>query len=504
MPKPWEKYQQSAAAPAAKKPWERYQQPEATDPTPTMPAPEGEESAWERAQRIVSGTSIPEAIESRASDTKIPLGPISGVSKALEGPELAISPKQVMQTAEGLGRGFADAATLGHGAEIEGKLRELLLGQSPEAAEQQAYAIERASEEAAPVASTIGQATGMAGTMTAAGPSAVGRLGLKGADMAVRAAKVGEAAAKGAGTGFAYSPGEGGGLEDRIEQAKTGAMLGGALGAAKLPGHTAARRSRMIKQHKKGQLSENLREQTKRAEKKVYSKVVRPATQKARQELKGKTVSVNTERMKGISPGLDKYLQKAEKRGVSAEGRVNIPADRAHRLKRLLRRRSEPKHSDALKPEMSFKREQAGKSYKRLDDKLDAISPAAKAADDKAARAIEHVKTLKRFKNRPIEAYAASKLGRTSEEVLRNIDEMAGTTLSKTSSDVSAAMSNLFPRGTEHFMHPLELPKSIYKLGRRGAGGLARGIEAVPEGPAAVGLTEVLAERGQKKNERRK
>lgn len=333
-----------------------------------------------------------------------------------------------------------------------------------------------------------------AGTLAGIGASAVlpGIGAAKAAKGASLATKAGVGALQGAATGAVYNPGDEKGVVDPIQAGKRagnaaiGAVTGAGLAAAGAGVSRLAEKHRMIDRVKDSSgLSKSVKADIDSALDGVTQKEIAPRADKLKELLQGKQVEINPDRLKGISPGLEGLASRMGK-NLNEEGRREMSATRAQRLKQLLDGRARYGASKPFDNTAVAKGESAQKAADIVRRKLSDLDPGVGQLNDEMSSAIRLRDTLRtKSASAPISSIRGEP-GTDKGSLVDAIDKMSGSKLEKLSNDIEGARHNLFK--PEHLAHPLLIPGEMRKAAVRTAGRGARMAEpaAGPESLQAI------------------
>lgn len=292
------------------------------------------------------------------------------------------------------------------------------------------------------------------------------------------------AAKTGAAMGAAYNPGDEAGVIDplQIKERAINAAVGGASGAAiQAPLNIiskAARRSKLVGAMKKPtQFADDMTEEGRQIISKAKKKFVAPEAAKLKEAIKGSTYEINPSRIRGISKGLDAVADRLEKRAGDS-GRATMSANRTLRLKRILQRHSKFSQTEALAmPSKTITAKKANQARKILEKQINQ-NPKAANINKSLNKALSNIDRFgKKVESDSIGAFKAG-VGTTKRGRYADVAEKAGVDYAEKADDLNAALkaSKLSPEG---FLHPLEFIKTGYGYAKRGAGAVARPIDAI-------------------------
>lgn len=399
--------------------------------------------------------------------------------------------------------GFGQTATLGYLPQLQAmaekpmaKVMDFFTGnnvaeQMPDYVQRRDENIQRQAQQASahPMASMAGKAAGIGATLLAPGAAAA-----KGAGAA---AKIGRGAAMGAAQGAAYNPGDQEGVVDpvqvseRTQNALLGGLTGGALSSVGAAAAPLARKHRMIDQVKHpASLAKHVKGEIDTALSGVGQNYIKPRANELKELLQNKSVELNPDRIKGVSPGIDRLASMLDKR-TNAEGRAQMSAPRAQRLKRAL-----DAHADyaASKPHSDVSHatsETAAAGANIVRRNLEKLHPKVETLNSEMRQAMNLRDALKKqSQSTPIAAVRGTNLDK--EGLLDAIDDMGGSNLSGLGSDIDAAKNLLFKPA--NLAKPMEAANEFRKLGVRGAGRAARAAEGVDSPGALQAALQALFE----------
>lgn len=358
----------------------------------------------------------------------------------------------------------------------------------------QHIARQEAQNKAHPGAALAGGAAGA--LASAALPGGAIAKGMKGASAA---AKIGAGALQGAATGALYNPGDEKGVVDplqagpRAANAALGAGVGGLMSGVGAGVSRLAEKHRMIDRVKdSANLSKSVKQEIDQALAGVTEKQIKPRADQLQELLQGKSVEIAPDRIKGVSPGLDKLAElMAERRGVN--GRTEISANRANRLKRVLDGRA---NYAASKPFAESAVVKGGETAKKgadiLRGKLADLDPQVGKLNDEMAEAIRlRADLAKNSQSRPI-ASIRGEPGTDAGSKIDAIDKMADSNLETLSNDIGWARENLFKPA--NLFKPLEAPGELRKAVVRGAGRGARMAEPATSPTSLQAILQAMYE----------
>lgn len=341
-----------------------------------------------------------------------------------------------------------------------------------------------AQADAHPMASMAGKAVGLGAGMLAPGLAA--------AKGATAAAKIGRGALAGAATGAAYNPGDEQGVVDplqaseRASNAAVGAVTGGALAGVGAGASSLARKHRMIDQVKNSAgLGKHVKGEIDAASQAVNKNFIEPRANKLQELLQGKQIQLNPDRIKGVSPGLDKLADMLGKRADDA-GRTSMKATRAQRLKRVLDARADYSASKPFDVAGAAKGETAKKGADIVRSKLSAVDKGVDPLNQEIGEAIRYRSALQRqAKSTPIAAIRGQE-GTDKHSIIDAIDKMGGSKLGQLAGDIDSARGALI--NPINLAKPLEATNEVRKIVGRGIGRTSRGVEKLdnPESLGAV------------------
>lgn len=346
-----------------------------------------------------------------------------------------------------------------------------------------------------PGASLAGKGVGIMATA----PLALGNVGRAGGALA----QMGKGAAVGAAQGAVYNPGDEAGVinpaqgMERVKNAAAGAAIGAPLAGVGAGVKALANKSRMVERVKdSANLSKNVKQEIDSALQGVTANEVKPRADKLTELLQGKSVEVNPDRIKGISPGLNSLASRMASK-ADENGRRAMSAPRAQKLRQLLDARADYAQAKPFDTAGLAKGESAKKAADIVRSKLSALDPQVGELNDKMSEAIRLRNALSRAsKSAPISSIKGSP-GTDKGSLIDAIDKMGGSKLEKLSSDIQSAKDLLI--NPANFVKPLEMPNEVRKSLVRGAAGTARGAEAVAPKGLDRALVQALMEANRKK-----
>jgi hypothetical protein len=402
---------------------------------------------------------------------------------------------------------FGDTATLGYLPQLQAmaekpmaKVMDLVTGNDvaehlPDYVDRRDENIARqeAQSKAHPYASAAGTLAGVG--VSAALPGMGAAKLAKGASLAT---KIGTGAAQGAATGALYNPGDEKGVQDtfqvgkRAGNAALGAATGGLMAGAGAGVSRLAEKHRMIDRVKDSAgLSKSVKSEIDSALNKVTEKQVAPKADKLKELLQGKSVEVNPERLRGISPGLDNLASKMSGK-VNEEGRRQMSATRAQRLKQLLDGRAQYGASKPFDNTAVAKGETAQKAADIVRRKLSDLDPQVGKLNDEMGEAIRLRNALRtKSASAPISAIRGE-AGTDRGSLIDAVDKMAGSKLERLSGDIEDARKTLFK--PSNIAHPLMLPGEALKAGKRAAGRTARIVEPATGNESLQAILQMIME----------
>lgn len=343
-----------------------------------------------------------------------------------------------------------------------------------------------------PVSSMLGSGAGM---LAGAAP-------LAGAGVVRNAAVAG-------GTGVAYNPGDTAGevdpiqAGDRLKNGGLSALLGTGLGVAGKGIAYGAKKAADVRMVKDGAgLAKRVVGEVDKALSGFNEKQIAPRMDKLREFLKGKSISVNPERV--AAGGLDKLGAKMAQKAAPAQPspmlgsqptpttpqRVNISAERGLRLKQALAGKANYGKSKPHDPSATAKGEEAAQVAGSVRRQLEDLGPEVRQINEEVAERIALRDALQgKMGTTPIEAITV-KPGTSNYSVVKSIDEGAGSDLVGLGQRIKSGQDLLIQ--PSKLLKPLEAPNELRKLGVRGASSLAEALQKLPEGTGQAAIRGVL------------
>ncbi|MCG8379499.1 MAG: hypothetical protein MI865_08510, partial [Proteobacteria bacterium] len=131
---------------------------------------------------------------------------------------------------------------------------------------------------------------------------------------------------------------------------------------------------------------------------KVEKNVIEPNSKEIVRRLEGTTVNINPNRLKDISPGLDKYAKTLKKKPLDDRGRATITGPRAQRLKQQIDRRVKYKQQGIFQEgaETIDKTRKAKKTADILREKLANKDPAIRDLNSQMSDAFKKTAALQK------------------------------------------------------------------------------------------------------------
>lgn len=392
--------------------------------------------------------------------------------------------------------GFGQTATMGYLPQLQAmaekpmaKVMDFFTGSNvaeemPDYVQRRDENIARQSAQASahPMASMAGKAAGIGAGMLAPGLAA--------AKGATAAAKIGRGALVGAATGAAYNPGDEQGVVDPLQageragNAVVGGLTGGALAGVGAGASVLARKHRMIDQVKNSAgLSKHVKGEVDKALSGVNQNYIKPRADQLQELLQGKQVEINPERIKGVSPGLDKLAAMLGKRTDDA-GRATMKAPRAQRLKRALDARANYAQSKPFDVAAVAKGEDASRAAGIVRRKLEGVDPRVGPLNDEMREAINLRSALQRQSASAPIASIHGQIGTDKGSIIDVIDKMGGSNLERLATDITSARKAIID--PTNFVKPLQIANETRKVIGRGLGRASRGVEKMDD-PASLG-----------------
>lgn len=327
---------------------------------------------------------------------------------------------------------------------------------------------EKLSEEN-PLASTVGTGLGIGASMLAPGMAAG-----KGAGFL---SGMGRGAVAGGAQGAAYNPGDEEGevdplqLGDRALNAGIGATLGGAIGGATGIAGKLAKRQKMTDQIKDSAgLGDMVKGEVDYTLAGVKQNYISPRRAQVKELISGiDNIDVNPDRIKGVSPGLDRYAKALSKNTPEGQVRANLTGPKADRLKRVLDARASYKNATAYgDPEVLKSGETAKKAADLMRKKIYGKAPEAEKLNAEISDAMRLSDVIgRKAKTAPIAATKGAP-GTDKGVLVDKIQKMsgrAGESLEDLSGRIGTAQENLMdPR---RLIHLLQAPQEVRRMAVR-------------------------------------
>lgn len=408
--------------------------------------------------------------------------------------------------------GFGQTATMGYlpqiqaavekilpnpTADADAKLKQLGIGvpdDSYVSMRDQNIARQKRESQENPTAALVGKAAGIAAPMLLGGGEAEATKFLP---------AVGKGAAIGAATGAVYNPGDTAGqldplqLEDRAKNAALGAAVGGVASGIGQGVNYLSNISKNVSRVKdSANLSSGVKDEIDSALQDLNDNEIKPRADALRDFLQGKTVSVNTDLLKGVDPKIDSIVERAAGDADEA-GLSEISAKNAQRIRRALDSQANYAASKPFDTAAVARGEDAKAAADVLRSKLSQLGPEVDDLNSGMRNAINIRDTLaQRARTSPIAAIRGD-IGTDKGSLIDTVDQMAGSHLRDLGDDLDTARNLLLkPR---NLAKPLELPNELRKMAVRSMAAPAQAIDAATPNGSGQALFRALLESERKK-----